>query len=329
MDEDPIFTFFELLALLFFEILHSIFRKMLSIFLVSQTKCNKEKGCFMKILLFSFMFSLIWSNTTTFAGSVIAPVEATSTIRGDAESSVRYLISDNPSFNDEPSLQHSNGRSVTLPTGSDLKDALTTFHARSGLAQEESWTQTIEFGHPLFVFDLTGSGNIEIDSIILWQYGNNGGKRMAENDTKNFRLLFHTEEEGTHFDFSSESIGFFGQMKKAGFSTNQNPAQRFVFPTVKKVRYVAMTIDSNFGYRGMVGKRYGLGEVRFSSPTKKNSSSKARPPSSSNIISTTISKHQPTTKTPPLTKKEVPSPLTKRGLLSLFAPLLLLFRKKG
>ena len=327
----------------------------------------------MKFLFFTFVFYM-WTTTITFAEITITPVQVTSTIQGDVKSSARYLISDNPSFDNDTPLQRSNGTGVTLPSGTSLKDLLSTFHLRNGLGEAESWTQKREYGHPVFVFDLTGGENAEINSIILWQYGNTGGKRLAENDTKNFRLLFHTKEQGNHFDFSSESIGFSGQMKKAGRTTTQNPAQQFVFPAPKKARYVAMMIDSNFGHRGTPGKRYGLGEVRFSSQKNKiYTPTQTTTPTPSDTHTTTpnnqpnkkihppvlIAKKQPPIKTktpipsttntitpnnqpnkkilPPTliakttlqTKKESSSLPTRKGLLSLFAPLLLLFRKKN
>ena len=191
------------------------------------------------------------------AATVIKPVGVTSTINGNAGSSVNYLLNDNTGYTTEAPLQRPVGVSVTLPSGTDLTDALATLHARSGSAHAESWTNFTSVGNPVFVFDL-GAGNTDISSILLWQYGNSGGV----NDTKNFRVILHTEAEGNTFDFTSESADLTDEASGmgAGVLTASNVAQQFSFSSAQSVRYVALRIDTNYG-----GNRYGLGEIRFAS----------------------------------------------------------------
>ncbi len=197
------------------------------------------------------------------AAVVVAPVSVTSTIAGDAGSGVNYLIGDNPGYTTEAPLQRPVGTSVTLPSGTAIADALATFHARSGTAHAESWTQKTESGHPVFVFDLTGGGDTNINSTILWQYGNQGGSgHIGENDTRDFRMIFHTESEGSSFNFGTETIDLTASMVRSGIGTGSNAAQQFSFDAIT-ARYVAMIIDNNQGISGTPGPRYGLGEVRF------------------------------------------------------------------
>jgi len=101
--------------------------------------------------------------------AVIQPVAATSTIAGDAGSSVSYLLVDNPGFAAD-ALQRPVGTGVLLPTGDSVANALATVHERSGSAHAESWTRGTGFGNPVFSFDL--GADTSIDSILLWQYGN-------------------------------------------------------------------------------------------------------------------------------------------------------------
>ncbi len=222
----------------------------------------------MKIVAVGSFFFFVFAVFLVCGDTVVTPVRVTSSAGNDVNSHINYLIADNPTYTKEMSLQRPVGTAVTLPSGADVALALATFHLRSGRGEAESWTQLIdrlpEEG-AILVFDLTGGGNVDINSVILWQYGNHGGKRLSENDTKDFRMIFHTEAQGTVFDFSTEPVDLTAAMKKAGKTTDLNVAQQFTF-TVKRARYAAMKIDSNHGIDGQLGPRYGLGEVRFSTP---------------------------------------------------------------
>ena len=197
--------------------------------------------------------------------TLIRPVSVTSTIVGDAGSHVDYLIGDNGGFG-EAGLQRPVGNAVTLNTGASLADAQATFAALSGAAHAESWTANVTAGNPVFVFDL--GADTSIGTVVLWQYGNNGGPGSdnSGNMTKNFSLIFHTESDGSGIDFGSESIDFTDTMALiTGETTADNIAQTFQFPSVT-ARYVGLRIDDNYGpdtANVADGGRFGLGEVRF------------------------------------------------------------------
>jgi len=198
-------------------------------------------------------------------GTVVTPVSVTGTIAGDARSSVDYLLIDNAGFAPD-SLQDVDGNEVLLDTGDPLTKALATYGYRAGNGQNESWTRGTNQGEPVFTFDLTGSGDTDIGSVLLWQYGNNGGTgpNNGGNSTKDFALIFHTDAEGDVFDFDTETIDFTGTMEViTGDNTIDNIAQVFYFGATETVRYVGLKIVSNYGGAYGGGDRYGLGEVRF------------------------------------------------------------------
>ncbi len=223
----------------------------------------------------SFVFSSFLLGTTLL-GTVIKPAGVTSTVAGDAGSAVDYLLDDNPG-QVAPGLQNGLGEEVTLETGDSLEKALATFHFRDGVGHQESWTRSTPAGNPIFVFDLTGGGNTAIGSIVLWQYGNNGGPGEGNggNATREFSLIFHGEEEGDDFDFNTEDVDFTGTMdpilSDVTLPVGESPgnyAQPFYFGSQSTVRYVALRIDSNYlppadPQITAGGDRFGLGEVRF------------------------------------------------------------------
>ena len=234
------------------------------------TKANMAK-----MTLCACALAFVLSGTLRADSIVIKPVSVTGSIAGDANSNVNYLLNDNPGFADA-SLQRPAGTPATLETGDSLADALATVAARSSSAQAESWTRSTSQGHPVFVFDLTGVGDTSINAIILWQYGNNGGTGPANggNATREFQLIFHTEIEGSTFDFGTETVEFSGVMAPIyGDTAADNVAQLFDFGERISARYVALRIASNYlppadPQITAGGDRYGLGEVRFAAPAE-------------------------------------------------------------
>jgi len=195
---------------------------------------------------------------------VVTPVSVTGTIAGDAGSNVNYLLVDNSGFG-QGSLQRPVGTAVTLPSGATVSDALATYHARASTGHRESWTKSVNDGNPVFTFDL--GADTDIGSVILWQYGNNGGDGPGNegNSTREFSLMFKTDAEGN--DFSTWTPEFSETMDSIpGDTTADNYAQLFPFAGIENVRWVGLRIDSNYKDQPGVtsgGDRYGLGEVRF------------------------------------------------------------------
>ncbi len=199
------------------------------------------------------------------SADILKPVSVTTNITGDAGSSHLYLLDDNSAFADA-SLQRPVGTAATLETGASLADALATYGARGGGAHAESWTFGTGGGNPEFVFDL--GAEQAVGSVIMWQYGNNGGDvGRGGNSTRDFELIFHTAAEGNTFDFGTEAVEFTGTMDPIlEMNTIDNVAQFFGFDSTVDAQYVGLRIANNYlGQPDIIagGDRYGLGEVRF------------------------------------------------------------------
>ena len=210
----------------------------------------------MKRELVYLIIASLFGALMAFADTAVVPVSVTSTVAGDAGSSVNFLISDNSAISGH-SLHTTNNVAVVLHTGDTLDlTNIVAYHASNG--HKESWTHVkTSIGNPIFIFDL--GADITIDSTILWQYGNWAGQlpKAGENDVKDFSLIFHTEAQGTNFTFATEATTTNTAIRMQNLDPNGNLAQQFTFPSTT-VRYIAMRIDSTFG-----GPRYGLGEVTF------------------------------------------------------------------
>lgn len=218
---------------------------------------------------FKTSFACLLATSLSF-GDVVTPVSATSNIDGDAGSSVDWLLAENPA-RAEFGIQDEFGALTTLDTGDTTQKAVCTFALRGGGGHQQSWTRPIGEGNPIFIFDLSGGGDLSIGSVILWQYGNNGGPGPTNggNATRDFSLIFHTEAEGDTFDFDTEATEFSDTMEPIyGDETLDNHAQPFFFGAQETARYVALRIDNNYlppadPIITLGGDRYGLAEVRF------------------------------------------------------------------
>ncbi|MGB0992575.1 MAG: PEP-CTERM sorting domain-containing protein [Akkermansiaceae bacterium] len=200
--------------------------------------------------------------------AVIAPTSITGTIAGDAGSSVGDLIS-------------GSGLSAGLTGGETLATAQATTHVLTGGGHTDSWTFGTTGGNPVFSIDL--GSELSFGTIILWQYGNNGGPTATDagNHTREFELIFHTAAEGSTFDFGTEAVEYSGTMSyiDAGGddSSATNLGQAFQFASVD-AQYVGLRIVSNYGGQPGItagGDRYGLGEVRFATEAVPEPSSTA------------------------------------------------------
>ena len=200
------------------------------------------------------------------SAAIIKPSSVTTDITGDAGSSHLYLLDDNAGFA-AASLQRPAGTGVALNTGESLANTMNTVAELSGDGHAESWTRGTGSGNPEFVFDL--GADTAVGSIILWQYGNNGGPLTTDhgNHTRDFRVILHTNAEGNSFDFGTETADLSGTMDDIpGNVASANYAQFFSFGSSQTAQYVAVRIDNNYlGQPGITGggDRYGLGEVRL------------------------------------------------------------------
>ena len=212
-------------------------------------------GC---LLVLTLVISLVSADT------IIVPVSVTSTLAGNAGSSVDYLIGDNAG-NANPSLHDTNAVAVVLTNGMDATIVTNVYAEHSGTGQNESFVTAKDVHNPVFVFDL--GADTSISAMVLWQYGNWAGSTVlaGENDTKNFRLIFHTGAQGGtagDFDFDNDPVNLStNAVRMQNRNVNGNIAQQFSFDTAT-ARYVAMRIDTNYG-----GPRDGLGEVTFIAPS--------------------------------------------------------------
>ncbi len=214
----------------------------------------------MKVKALCLLVIFVFAVSAVVADVIVKPVSVTSTVAGDAGSSVNYLLNDNSGRAGE-SLHDTAGNAVALTNGVNKTVAMATLARHRNDGQYESWTAPTSSGAPVFVFDL--GEDKSINSAILWQYGNWGGNvaHAGENDVQDFRMILHTAAEGNTFDFSTETADLDDTATRMqNRETNGNVAQDFSFTTAT-ARYVAMTIDSNYG-----GSRNGLGEVRFAIP---------------------------------------------------------------
>ncbi|MCA9184968.1 MAG: LamG-like jellyroll fold domain-containing protein [Pirellulaceae bacterium] len=176
---------------------------------------------------------------------------------------------------DENAMVNGQGLSVALPTGSDFTTALGATHAYGG-GFAESYVSVSTAGDyfgtngPVSaVFDLTGGGDTIVNSVLLWQYQNNGGNNTSVgNHARNIELRFNTDSQGAA-SFAGPVTELI--MKPVVGTGAINGAQPFAAGGGQSYRYVEMIITDNhfndpdgFGITGG-GDRVGLGEIRFAS----------------------------------------------------------------
>jgi hypothetical protein len=122
------------------------------------------------------------------------------------------------------------------------------------------------------VYDLTGGGDTNINTVILWQYENfGGGVGKAGNAARTIEIRVNTEAEGdTTFSGEPTTVTMLPVEDNDADPNNDlggtNSAQVFSLGGIKNGRYVQLSITDNYyGLQGMFqgGERVGIGEVRF------------------------------------------------------------------
>ena len=168
--------------------------------------------------------------------------------------------------------------------GTSLVSALGATH-RFGSSYDGSYASTNPGGSSDFfasigqdtdvdiVYDLTGGGNTDIGSVILWQYENNGGGSPANvgNQAQTIEIRVNTEAQGSAaFSGSAVTVMLLPVVDGDANPDNDlggvNSAQFFAFDSLENGRYVQISITDNYrGFQGITigGDRVGLGETRF------------------------------------------------------------------
>ncbi len=168
--------------------------------------------------------------------------------------------------------------------GTSLVSALGATH-RFGSSYDGSYASTNPGGSADFfasisqdtdvdiVYDLTGGGDTEIGSVILWQYENNGGGTPTNvgNHSRTIEIRINTEAQGgVAFSGPAATVMMLPVTDSDADPDNDlggvNSAQFFAFDQLENGRYVQLSITDNYrGFQGITigGDRVGLGEVRF------------------------------------------------------------------
>ena len=109
---------------------------------------------------------------------------------------------------------------------------------------------------------------VEVGSVILWQYENNGGNGTnVGNHAKTIELQFNTDAEGSaSFGGAVTTIEMAPVLDPGNTGTVPNGAQAFAVGGGNSYSYVQMTItDNHFESPDVTGggDRIGVGEIRF------------------------------------------------------------------
>jgi len=187
-------------------------------------------------------------------------------------------------FNSAAQVVDNSGLSATLNTGASLSDALAATHLfNTGWQQSYSSTDPGGTTNDFFasigsdtdvdlLLDLSGGGDLNFRSVVLWQYQNNGGGgSRVGNDLRTLEIRINTEAQGTNA-FSSLPAATLtlkplvdGDADASNDLGGTNSAQAFDIGT-QSGRYVLLSLTDNYyGLQGMTagGDRVGLGEIRF------------------------------------------------------------------
>jgi LmbE family N-acetylglucosaminyl deacetylase len=195
------------------------------------------------------------------------------------------VVSEEYVLNSADDTINNDGMNTAVNGGDTLISALEAIH-QYGSSYKDSYASTDPGGYPSdffaslpggdtdvdIVFDLTGGGDTDIGSVILWQYENSGGgTSRAANHARTIEIYVNTEAQGdTIFNESPIIVTLFpvtdGDAEPDNDLGGVNSAQFFSLGSLVNGRYVQLSITDNYyGLQGMTsgGDRVGLGEVRF------------------------------------------------------------------
>ena len=178
------------------------------------------------------------------------------------------------------------GLSTTLNTGASLSTALSTTHIyntgwdKSFVSSNKGADFFANLGTDTdldIVLDLTNGGDIDFQSVLLWQYQYNGGNanKMTGNDLRTLEIRINTEAEGSS-TFSATPDATVTMLPVLDGDTDDtndlggiNSAQKYALGS-QHGRYALISITDNYyGLNGITigGDRVGLGEIRFATET--------------------------------------------------------------
>jgi len=163
-------------------------------------------------------------------------------------------------------LNDNSGMTPAVNAGDSLASAVAATHVFGGVW--ESWVTNAAAPDyfatspaPEIVWDLTGGGDSDVGTVILWQYQNDGGGTgRVGNHAKTIELQFNTEAEG-----AAAFAGVVSTIEMEPVMDDINAAQAFAL-SGEEARYVLMKVtDNHFESPDIIagGDRVGLGEVRF------------------------------------------------------------------
>ena len=167
-------------------------------------------------------------------------------------------------------MTNNTGLSSTLNGSETLAAAQAVTHVLTGTGHQQSWL-TLDGGSggdyfnggPTLVFIWDLGSDMNVDNLIMWQYGNDGGGATNRgNHLKDFTLQFNTDADGSA-TFSG-AVSNFAMPADTGTS-GTSAAQTFATGGVT-ARYVRLELTDNyFGTAPMTagGSRVGIGELRF------------------------------------------------------------------
>ena len=174
-------------------------------------------------------------------------------------------------------LNDNSGMTPAVNSGDSLVGALTATHAWGGIW--ESWVSNAAApdyfatsSPAVVVWDVSGGGDTNVGSVILWQYQNDGGNGInVGNQTRTIELQFNTEADGSaSFAGAVTTVQMAPVMGLASDPSVVNAAQGFAL-SGDSYRYIRMAVTDNhygdpdgYGVNPTIGgDRVGLGEVRF------------------------------------------------------------------
>jgi hypothetical protein len=197
------------------------------------------------------------------------------------------VVSEEYVLNSADDTINNKGMNTPVNNGDTVESALAATHKFSN-TYDSSYASTDPGGYPSdffaslpggdidvdIVYDLTGGGNTDIGSIILWQYENSaGGVDRVGNQARTIEIRINTEAQGSAtFSGSATTVTLLpvtdGDADPDNDQGGTNSAQLFALDSLENGRYVQLSITDNYySLQGMTagGDRVGLGEVRFTS----------------------------------------------------------------